>query len=341
MIADILLAADVKDTRVEVGDIPDFTIDETTYQLPQIKGTGLVYDSFILANIDENFKAVAQDLNNGDRSTVISGFNNYIEHYSGYTQLIIEMQARYSVESFEMAELDKQAWILERFDASNENTPRIEAYYSDNLNRGQTPARAIMNNEQQRIQTDYQALAGRLESTFSLQSIFSETLSAMDYDLDTNRFVVNDVTALQNQAINHFNSADQTPEQKLYLAEMMQYQMQYNGLEFDVNAIVNAIEDNVTQVLVRDIYLGKGVRFLQSETYESGNGVVMGSEANEFLETGDGDHQILLGKGDDKVIGGNGSQIYYFGAGDGLDVIFDRGGIDLSGVKNQLSVLAA
>jgi len=49
--ADIQLNADVKDTKVEPEDIPNFTIDESTRELPQFKGSGLVYDAFIKYNI--------------------------------------------------------------------------------------------------------------------------------------------------------------------------------------------------------------------------------------------------------------------------------------------------
>ncbi len=58
--ADIQLNADVKDTKVEIGDIPNFTIDESTRELPQFKGSGLVYDAIIKYNIDEEFKVLTK-----------------------------------------------------------------------------------------------------------------------------------------------------------------------------------------------------------------------------------------------------------------------------------------
>lgn len=57
--ADIQLATDAKDTKVDINDIPDFTIDPITHLLPQLRGSGLVYDSFIRYNMDPEFKAVA------------------------------------------------------------------------------------------------------------------------------------------------------------------------------------------------------------------------------------------------------------------------------------------
>ncbi len=44
LVADIQLATDVADTKVDLSDIPNFTVDESTRTLPQLKGSGLVYD---------------------------------------------------------------------------------------------------------------------------------------------------------------------------------------------------------------------------------------------------------------------------------------------------------
>jgi len=60
--ADIQLATDAKDTRVNIDDIPNFTIDPITNLLPQLRGSGLVYDSFIRYNMDPEFKAIANNL---------------------------------------------------------------------------------------------------------------------------------------------------------------------------------------------------------------------------------------------------------------------------------------
>jgi len=49
-------------TRVDIEDIPNFTIDPITNLLPQLRGSGLVYDSFIRYNLDPEFKVVANNL---------------------------------------------------------------------------------------------------------------------------------------------------------------------------------------------------------------------------------------------------------------------------------------
>jgi len=40
-----------------------------------------------------------------------------------------------------MQEADKKAWIVERFEATDTVTSRIENYYHENLNSGNVPAK--------------------------------------------------------------------------------------------------------------------------------------------------------------------------------------------------------
>jgi len=93
--ADIQLATDAKDTKVEIEDIPNFTIDESTKDLPKLHGTGLVYDSFILYNIDEEFKAVAKKMSTNMELTATQ-FDTFIEGWSGYTGMQKTLQEKYN-----------------------------------------------------------------------------------------------------------------------------------------------------------------------------------------------------------------------------------------------------
>jgi hypothetical protein len=137
LIADIQLATDAKDTQVNIADIPNYTIDESTRDLPNIKGSGLVYDAFIRYNTDEAFKALAEVYANDSVKTA-EDFTKYVESYSGYTSYIDTLKERYSLsDDFSMQEADKEAWIVKRFEA--ESTKTIEDYYTTNLDNGKTP----------------------------------------------------------------------------------------------------------------------------------------------------------------------------------------------------------
>ncbi len=273
--ADIQLNADLKDTKVEIGDIPNFTIDESTRELPQFKGSGLVYDTIIKYNIDPEFKAVAQDLTT-DMAKTATEFDNFIDH-SGYTAFVNEMQERYSVDNFQMAETDKKAWIVERFEATNTVTSRIENYYHESLNGGRVPARPTTNNTN--LTNKYNFLAQKLESSFALQSIFKDTLSSIEYDIEAASFTVTDQTALQNETIAYFNDNSKTLEEKLYLAKVMQ--MQQGGLEFDRNNIVKNINNGIPQELIRDVYAGSSVAIFENRSNYDTKEVIVGNSEDE------------------------------------------------------------
>ncbi|MCK9338348.1 MAG: hypothetical protein M0P43_11000, partial [Arcobacteraceae bacterium] len=53
---------------------------------------------------------------------VATEFATFLEHYSGYTAYVNELQEKYSIENFQMQEADKQAWIVERFEATDKYT---------------------------------------------------------------------------------------------------------------------------------------------------------------------------------------------------------------------------
>jgi hypothetical protein len=53
---------------------------------------------------------------------VATEFATFLEHYSGYTVYVNELQEKYSIENFQMQEADKQAWIVERFETSDKYT---------------------------------------------------------------------------------------------------------------------------------------------------------------------------------------------------------------------------
>jgi len=89
--------------------------------LPQLKGTGLVYDSLIAYNLDPEFKALATKMST-NMPRVATEFSTFLEHYSGYTAYVNELQEKYSIENFQMQEVDKQAWIVERFEATDKDT---------------------------------------------------------------------------------------------------------------------------------------------------------------------------------------------------------------------------
>ncbi len=321
LIADVLLAADVKDTKVDIGDIPNFTIDESTRVLPNIGGSGLVYDAFIKYNIDPAFKALAEKFAN-DMGSTIGDFDVYMEMWSGYTAYVTELGERYSVENFEMLEADKQVWIVEKFNATDTYSSNIEAYYEKNLNQGKVPDKAFVDNVI--LAQDYEILSQKTESSFAINSFFKEEFSDTHYNAETGKFIIDDENAFLTNITEYINSDVHTIAEKLYLASVMQ--MQQSGLNFDVDAIISSVDNDITKALIRDIFKGKDVVFLENEILDD-SGVIIGSSEDENIKISGNEH-ILLGKGDDILQSGEGHNIFYFRKGDGNDVIRDSGGID-------------
>ncbi|MGE3612525.1 MAG: calcium-binding protein [Sulfurimonas sp.] len=323
LVADIQLATDVADTKVDLSDIPNFTVDESTRSLPGLKGSGLVYDAFILYNTNNEFKALSEVLAS-DSVKAFNDFGSYLEQWSGYTKYVTQLKEKYSLaDDFTMQEGDKQAWIIDRFSAKDDSTTTIQNYYNTNLNNGKIPQTAIINTSD--INTTYTALLERTQSSFILLTHLKDLFSDTHYDSTANRFVIDDVTVFNAKIDGYLNSADHTIEEKLRVASMMQ--MQREGLNFDIDTIIGGIDNSITKTLVRDVYSDKGIAFLSSQSVDE-SGVVIGSDNDDLVIIGDTNAKMLLGSGNDIVQSGKGHNTFFFYKGDGADVISDTGGID-------------
>ncbi len=118
---------------------------------------------------------------------VATEFSTFLEHYSGYTAYINELQEKYSIENFEMQEVDKQAWIVERFEATDKYTTTINNYYNKSLNNSKIPTTPITKSDT--VATKYQALTDTLQSTFAMQSVYQDVFS--DTQIALNKISLN------------------------------------------------------------------------------------------------------------------------------------------------------
>ncbi len=308
LIADIQLATDAKDTKLSPGDIPNYTIDESTRTLPNIKGSGLVYDAFIRYNTDEAFKALAKNYAN-DKTLTLENFEPFVESYSGYTSFIDSLKERYSLEdSFDMQESDKKAWIVKRFEG--ESTQDIENYYTNNLDNNKLPSRPISSSAT--ITNKYDRLKEQLQSTFAIQTFYKDEFAATHYDLESDSFIIDDAAAFNTTITEYFNSSQNSIQDKLLLARTIQRES--FGLQADTKTILNAINNPITKEFVKDT-------LYQRE-------VILGTQDDDVMQTTDSKSEILLAQGDDALQSGRGNNTFYFRRGDGSDTIQDAGGVD-------------
>ncbi|WP_276548395.1 calcium-binding protein, partial [Chromobacterium alkanivorans] len=68
---------------------------------------------------------------------------------------------------------------------------------------------------------------------------------------------------------------------------------------------------------------------------EDGNDTLLGGDGDDTLDGGSGNNVLHGGRGNDVLIGGAGADVYQFNLGDGVDVIRDAGGLDVS-VKDEI-----
>ncbi|NHR08834.1 hypothetical protein HA052_26965, partial [Chromobacterium haemolyticum] len=68
---------------------------------------------------------------------------------------------------------------------------------------------------------------------------------------------------------------------------------------------------------------------------EDGNDTLLGGDGDDTLDGGSGNNVLHGGRGNDLLIGGAGADVYQFNLGDGVDVIRDAGGLDVS-VKDEI-----
>ena len=326
LVADVELATDAKDVSIEIEDIPDFSVDESTKVLPQLNGSGLVYDAFIKYNTDPEFKALAMTYAQ-DLSKIQQNPEAFLESWSGYTQLMNELSERFSIENFTMNELDKKAWILDRFNATDKFKSDIEAYYVNSLTNGSKPSSPFVVSlaDKNEVNEKYDVLQDRSESSFVILAHFQELFSDTHYDKESGKFVIDNEDAFNAKIVGYLNSDTNTIEDKLYLAEMME--KQHSGLLFNANAILEGIHNSIVEEFVKDVFSAKEFMFVGQDEVTK-DGIIIGTNEEDMLNLGNINSKVLLGTGNDKVISGTGHNAFYFRLGDGEDVIYDAGGAD-------------
>ncbi|GAB6069162.1 hypothetical protein JCM30760_02590 [Thiomicrorhabdus hydrogeniphila] len=326
--ADIQLAADQKDTKVEIGDILGLEIDDSTRLLPQFKGSGLVYDALIQYNLDPEFRAIAEELAS-DPLNIATNFQAFMDSYSGYNAYINEFKERFSVDDVDMLEDDKTLWVYSRFEGDFETVNAIQQKYENSFrNIDSVSATTGLSSS---ILASYEYMLSQLESGFALQSVFNDVSTVLEYNEELNKYSVSDPEVFTAQIIDYLNSDLYSTDEKVYLAHTL-YQRS-GELEVNVDGILSGITNSILQSLIAETLIGDSVSYFEREEAVSVLGdVVLGSSGNDVINLKTSDDQtnqhVYLKEGDDKVISNTGNQYYLFNRGDGFDTIGDIGGTD-------------
>ncbi|WP_333804286.1 calcium-binding protein [Sulfurospirillum sp.] len=323
LIADVHLQYDARDTIIDLVQQEDFTIDPTTLNLPNLRGYGLVVDSFIAYQTNENLATLAKQYAT-DEQLISNDFDEYINEWSGYNAYKETIAKKYNLSAdVDMSDLDRKIWIMEKFSGKEELTSRIESNYEANAKAvtGTKDVTVTSINGQNRlilasdyINTQYNSMLHRTQSEFAIQSVFENVFTGVSYSVDTDSLKVTDATKLQQSLTNYLNDASIDIDSKVFLAQTIWMLNTTKSLTIDAIALLATITDSMSHDLIQQT-MTSGIDFTGSKGDDklevTGNSLVLGNSGNDIIQSHD-----------------SANQTYLFRKGDGKDILFDAGGND-------------
>ncbi|MBV5350062.1 hypothetical protein JZU71_02580, partial [bacterium] len=94
--ADVELTFDARITTVDTSLIPDYTIHPEAEALPKLRGYGVVYNSEIAYNVNDNLRNLAISMSH-DITAVAKNFDSFIAEWSGLNTLLKTVQSKYNL----------------------------------------------------------------------------------------------------------------------------------------------------------------------------------------------------------------------------------------------------
>ena len=231
------LAADVKLdvnptlTTIDTSTIPDYSVDLDTLTLPNLRGYGFFLNSFISYNTNEALKNKAQELISNGVESMSSGFEEYIDIWSGYDEYVNGVKEKLNISGdIQLGDLDKKVWIIEKLLGKDINTSRIEANFENQMQnyKNSTVESAEASNVTIDFQRDYynnyfqKEILDRFEGAFALQAFYK--FDGAYYDVNRAKFVVDDLAAFNTSVGEYLNSTDNSLEDKVYLSKVLNMQ---------------------------------------------------------------------------------------------------------------------
>ncbi len=124
--ADIEFTFDSRITKIDTSTIPDYTEHPDSSTLPNLRGYGIVSDSYITYNIDENFRTLALEFG-ADVTKVANEFESFMDGWSGYTKMQSDLQTKYGLDTPpKLSDLDRKVWTYEHFMGTGSFSAGIE-----------------------------------------------------------------------------------------------------------------------------------------------------------------------------------------------------------------------
>jgi Ca2+-binding RTX toxin-like protein len=228
--ADVNLEYDARLTTIDVTTIPDYSVDLDTLTLPNLRGYGLFLNSFISYNINDELKQKAQELV-ANPASMGDGFDEFLEIWSGYTEYVNGVKEKFNITGdIGLGELDKKVWIIDKLFNENAKATPIENNFENEMKQyaNSTVESAVSPNVTIAFQEDYynnyyqKEILDRYEGAFALQAFYK--FEGAHYDVNRAKYVVDDLEAFNTDVANYLNSADNSMEDKVYLAKVLNMQ---------------------------------------------------------------------------------------------------------------------
>ncbi|WP_310442559.1 Ig-like domain-containing protein [Sulfurimonas sp.] len=345
--ADLELEFDSRITKIDTSTIENYTEYDESKTLPNLRGYGIVSDSYITYNIDENFRTLALEFGS-DVTKVANEFESFMDGWSGYTKMQTDLQTKYNLnDTPKLSDLDRKVWTYEHFMGTGSFSAGIEQ-------RLETTARAMQSGGSDTAPTGryndavvnrvYDSFTDRNRAFFSLKAFYPDVLSDALYEYGIDEYVITDQEALSAKVSAYINNPNNTLEEKLYLVSQMNT-LQGTFLDFNADSITSNIDDTLVKNFVTAIYNDTLNAEVYSDKYfhagdltdidvsstsglSNENALILGTDADEVINAKATSATVLAGKGDDRIYGYTGNNTYIYRTGDGADTIVDGGGND-------------
>lgn len=260
---------------METSTIPNYTVHYEAEKLPKLRGYGIVLNSNIAYNANEDLRKLAFSMSKNIIETERS-FDQFVEEWSGFNTLLRTIQKEYKLSSLPIvSETDKQIWILEAFSAADINKHIIEQEIRTTANLmktgGNSSVRAFFySNENTYVTRQYKNLRDRYSAFFTLQLFYPNVMDGVSYNYRIDEFVIKDLKKFHKNVSNYFNNSKVSVESKLHLANNM-HTLQGIFLHFNASEITKNISDDEMQKIVSSVYNGSFTPVMY-KVFDCGNG---------------------------------------------------------------------
>ncbi|WP_024953896.1 hypothetical protein [Sulfurospirillum arcachonense] len=252
----IKLKYDPRISYKDVSTIKDYKENPISKTLPFLRGYGVVIDSNIAYNLDNNLQKLAIEYASDIQKTA-NEFEIFMDVWSGYNKMQKDLQKKYNLEKVpKLSDVERKIWTMERF-TWKVNSDKIEAKLetiAKGMQHGGSDIALPKKYNYKYVNTMYNKYTNRCKAFFSLDAFYSDLLKGnVEHKRGIDRYVIKNKSLFYKKVAKYLNDEKNTIFNKLYLAQQMKV-LKGTFLDFDRNKIISKINDNEIRGLISDIF---------------------------------------------------------------------------------------